>query len=84
MQLKNVANKINKKLIIRKVLTLNKGFKDLFKKKPKIAVLGLNPHNNEFSFNSEECREIIPTIKKLKKEVNINGPFSSDSFFIRV
>ncbi len=84
LQLKNVANKINKKLIIRKVMTLNKGFKALFKKKPKIAVLGLNPHNNEFSVNSEEYKEIIPAIKKLKRRgVNIKGPFSSDSFFIK-
>ena len=45
--------------------------------------MGLNPHNNEFSINSEEYKEIIPAINKLKKiGINVNGPFSSDSFFI--
>tara|TARA_E500000331_G_scaffold151316_1_gene147247 strand:+ start:361 stop:1320 length:960 start_codon:yes stop_codon:yes gene_type:complete len=83
LQLKNVPNRINKKLIIKKVITLNKEFKAHFKKRPKIAVLGLNPHNNEFSINSEEYKEIIPAINKLKKiGINVNGPFSSDSFFI--
>ena len=84
LQLKNVPNRINKKLIIKKVITLNKEFKAHFKKRPKIAVLGLNPHNNEFSINSEEYKEIIPAINKLKKiGINVNGPFSSDSFFIK-
>ncbi len=83
IQLKNVPNRINKKLIIKKVMTLSKEFKAHFKKRPKIAVLGLNPHNDEFSINSEEYKEIIPAINTLKKKgININGPFSSDSFFI--
>ncbi len=83
LQIKKVAKQIRKKLIIKKIFTLNRDFTVLFKKKPKIAVLGLNPHNNEFSFNSEEYREIIPAIKTLKKRgLRINGPFSSDSFFI--
>ncbi len=64
-------------------MTLSKEFKAHFKKRPKIAVLGLNPHNDEFSINSEEYKEIIPAINTLKKKgININGPFSSDSFFI--
>ena len=83
LQIKKVAKQIRKKLIIKKIFTLNRDFTVLFKKKPKIAVLGLNPHNNEFSINSEEYKEIIPAIKTLKKRgLQINGPFSSDSFFI--
>ena len=37
------------------------------KKKPKLCILGLNPHNAEFSKNSEEKKIILPVIKKLKK-----------------
>ena len=33
-----------------------------FIKKPKIGILGLNPHNSELRKNSEELREIIPQL----------------------
>ena len=52
-------------------------------KKPKIAVLGLNPHNAEFNKRSEEHKFIRPLVKKLKKfSINLSGPYSADSFFI--
>ena len=59
-------------------------FKKIFKKKPKIAVLGLNPHNSEYNKDSEEIKTIIPTINKLKKKgINISGTFAADTFFIK-
>ena len=65
-----------------KISNLNIYFKNLFKFKPKIAVLGLNPHNSEYDKNSEEVKYIIPALKKLKKmNVSVEGPFSADSFF---
>ena len=67
LKIRNVANKIKKQTIIKKIETLNKEYKSLFQLKPKIAVLGLNPHNNEYSKKSEEIREIIPAVKILKK-----------------
>ena len=48
IKLKDVSKKISVELINKKLLTLNKEFKKLFKFKPKIAILGLNPHNGEF------------------------------------
>ena len=36
--------------------------------KPKIGILGLNPHNDEFRKNSEERKFIIPAIKQLRKK----------------
>ena len=54
----------------------------MLKKKPKIAVLGLNPHNDEFSPLSEENKIIVPTIKKLKKNIKVIGPFSADTIFL--
>ena len=83
IKIKEVSKKINKKIIVKKINTLTKYYFKLFKKKPKIGVLGLNPHNAEYAHNSEEVREIIPAINFLKKKVNIKGPFSSDSFFIK-
>ena len=65
------------------MLSLDKGFKKLFKKKPKIGILGLNPHNDEYSKNSEEMKQIIPAISFLKKRnLNISGPLVSDTIFI--
>ena len=65
-----------------KITSLNKHFKNLFEFKPKIAVLGLNPHNSEYDQNSEEVKYIIPALKKLRNmNINVAGPFSADSFF---
>ena len=56
----------------------------LMKRKPIVAVLGLNPHNSELRYNSEERKVIIPAIKKLKKDnYKIIGPFSSDTIFLK-
>ena len=81
VELKKVSNKLSKKFIIKKINDLEITYRKLFKKKAKIAILGLNPHNNEYKKNSEEVTKIIPAINKLKKKINIKGPFSADSFF---
>ena len=82
IKIKDVSAKIRKSIIIKKVRTINIYYKKIFKKMPKIAVLGLNPHNSELSKSSEEIRKIIPAIKILKKNYKIFGPFAADSFFI--
>ena len=83
LDIKEISKKITPALIINKIKTLNQWYKKKLNKKPKIAVLGLNPHNAELRKNSEEKRIIIPAIKKLKKSgINIKGPFVSDTFFI--
>ena len=83
MDIKEISKKITAALIINKIKTLNQWYKKKLKKKPKIAVLGLNPHNAELRKNSEEKRIIIPTIKKLEKSgINIKGPFVADTFFM--
>lgn len=83
LDIKDVSKRINKKMIIKKIETINMWFTKIFKKKPKIAVLGLNPHNAELRSNSEEVKIIIPAIKHLKKVgMKIYGPIVSDTFFI--
>ena len=82
VEIKNVTNKITANLIKAKVLTLNKSYLKLFKSNPKIAILGLNPHNSENRKNSIESKIIKPVIKKLKKlNINIKGPFPADTIF---
>ncbi len=77
----NISKNIKKKNLIKKINTLNFYFKKIFRYKPKIAVLGLNPHNAEKEKDSEEVKQIIPAIKQLKIKLNIFGPMSADSFF---
>ena len=51
--------------------------------KPKIAVLGLNPHSGEEGLlGKEEIDIIIPVIKEQKHKGNlVFGPYPSDGFF---
>jgi 4-hydroxy-L-threonine phosphate dehydrogenase PdxA len=84
ISIKSVSKRITKKLIIKKIKTINQFSKKLFKKKSKIAILGLNPHNSELRKNSEEYKVIIPAIKSLKKlNIKIEGPFAADTVFIK-
>lgn len=54
-------------------------------RKPKIAVLGLNPHAGDGGlFGNEEQKILIPAIRELKeKGVYSEGPFVPDSFFVQ-
>ncbi len=83
LDIKDIAKKISKKLIIKKITIINKWFIKNLKKKPKIGLLGLNPHNAELRKNSEEVKEIIPAVKVLKKKnINLEGPLVADTLFI--
>ena len=83
LNLRNVAKKIKKKLIIQKLKTITNWYKKKFKKKAKIAILGLNPHNGELKKEIEEKKIIIPAIKKLKKlGMNVRGPEVADTIFM--
>jgi len=58
--------------------------KNLKRKKFKIGILGLNPHNGEDGFiGNEEKKIIIPAINKLKKRYPVCGPLSPDTSFIQ-
>ncbi len=81
LKIRDVSKNIKKRLIIKKIKTLIIYYKKLFKRKPKIAVLGLNPHNSELEKNSEEVKSIIPAIRKLKNYGTIDGPMVADNFF---
>ncbi len=83
IKIKKVSSSISKKIIVNKITSINKFFLQKLKKKPKIAIVGLNPHNYEFRKNSEEKRIIIPAIKLLKsKNISVVGPISADTAFV--
>ena len=82
IKIKNVPKKITKKIIIDKSLTINNFYQKRFNIKPKMGLLGLNPHNFEFRKGSEESKTIIPAIKTLKKnKIFVYGPISGDTAF---
>ena len=84
--IKDIAPFITKENIISKLHILNNSLKkDFGIDKPKIAVLGLNPHAGDEGLVGKEEEEIIkPAIKEAKmKDVFCFGPYSADAFFAR-
>ena len=82
--LKNIHKSITKNKIINQVILINKFYKKKFKKIPKIAITGLNPHCESNYKTSEEEKIIKPAIKFLiKKKFNVNGPFPADTIFLQ-
>ena len=84
ISIKDVIRKLKSQIIIKKVNTISKFYSQKFKKKVKIGILGLNPHNDEMRTNSFEKKVLIPLIKKLKKRgLKIKGPLSVDNVFLK-
>ena len=79
-----VSNALTKELITEKLLVFNKALKqDFMIVRPRIAVLGLNPHaGDEGVIGDEEQKTIIPALKEAEKQgVVCVGPYAADGFF---
>jgi len=84
LPLKDVASQITKKNVTSKLKILNDSLKrDFGINKPKVAVLGLNPHaGDEGLLGNEENDIIIPVIEEFKNKGHLTfGPYPSDGFF---
>ena len=83
--LKNVHRGISFKKIKKACNNINYFYSKILKrKKIKIGILGLNPHNGENGYiGTEEKKIITPAIKKLKKKYSITGPLSPDTSFLQ-
>ena len=68
LPLKLVAKRINKKIISDKISLINDFYKKNFNIKPKIAILGLNPHCESIDKYNEDEKIIKPCIKSLEKK----------------
>ena len=82
----DVAKNINKEQIIKKINLLKTSLiKDFGVERPRIAVLGLNPHAGDDGLVGKEEKEIIrPAILESKKnDCVVMGPYSADAFFAR-
>lgn len=79
-----VAKHLTAALIHKKIETIKNALvQDFGINKPKIAVLGLNPHSGDNGVIGKEEQEVIkPAIKNLfDKGTMVFGPFSADGFF---
>jgi 4-hydroxythreonine-4-phosphate dehydrogenase len=79
-----VASHLTEALIKQKIETVRQSLiQDFSINKPKIAVLGLNPHAGDGGVIGKEDEEIIkPVIKKMfEKGTMVFGPYSADAFF---
>lgn len=85
LPLKNVTHEITTKKIIKSIKILHKSLIiDFAIEKPKIAVLGCNPHSGENGLiGDEEKTKIKPAIDSLfqKQGFLVFGPYSPDGFF---
>jgi len=84
MPLNEVGSKLTSELILAKISILNKSLKEDFNiRKPRIAVMGLNPHAGDNGLlGKEEQDVIIPAITQAKSiGTLVFGPYAADGFF---
>ena len=79
-----VSKKITKKAILEKIKLIEIFYKKNFKKKPKIAVTGLNPHCESVLKFNEDQMIVLKAVKIAKsKNFDVSGPYSSDTIFLK-
>lgn len=81
---KDIAETITPELIEQKVNTIHHALKQDFGiSKPKIAILGINPHSGDNGVIGKEDEDILkPTIQKINESgILVYGPYAADSFF---
>lgn len=83
--LKEVPSSITPERIVNVAILLNEAIKKEGLISPKLAAAALNPHAGENGFMGDEDERIIkPALEKLRKEgISIDGPFPSDTLFIK-
>ncbi len=82
LPLKLVTKEISKRTIKEKVNIINDFYKKFLKFKPKIGIVGLNPHCESIHNFNEDQKILLPVIKSLRKKINIKGPFPADTIFL--
>src|SRR5207302_566949 len=78
----NISSLITEERVTDKIVHLAITLKtDFGIQKPKIAVLGLNPHaGDNGTIGQEDSTVIKPVIEKLKKDILVYGPYPADGF----
>lgn len=81
--LSQVSTLITKQKIVTKLRQMHQSLITDFQiRKPRIAVLGLNPHAGDSgTLGKEELEIVTPAINEVKDNMMVYGPFSADGFF---
>ena len=82
--LKDVSGTITTELILRKIELMNRSLiRDFGIRKPKIAILGMNPHAGDLGvIGQEEAQVITPAVEQAwSRNMIVYGPYSADGFF---
>jgi len=82
LPLKLVAKKISKKMIREKIIVINNFYNTYLGFKPRIAIVGLNPHCESVLEFNEDIKIIGPVIRSFKNKINVKGPFPADTIFL--
>jgi 4-hydroxythreonine-4-phosphate dehydrogenase len=86
LALAQVPRALTAERLLETIVIANRALKDDFGlRRPRIAVLGLNPHaGEEGSFGDEEARLVVPALEGARKAgIAAEGPFSADGLFPR-
>ncbi len=83
LPIKLVAKKITKKVIKDKIIVVNNFYKKYLGFKPRIGVVGLNPHCESILKLNEDTKIVGPVIRSFKNKINVRGPFPSDTIFLK-
>ena len=79
-----VSKKINKKDLKNKIILIQNFYKRFLNIKPRIGVLGLNPHCESVLQINEDQKIIKPLVNNMKKKgFKISGPFAADTAFLK-
>lgn len=83
--LRDAIELVKTEALVQLIRFSDKHLERLLKRKVKLAIAGLNPHASEGGkFGREEIDEIIPAVDACRNEgIEISGPFSPDTIFLR-
>lgn len=81
--LADVPRLITRERVLATIRATHRGLHKYFRKKPRLAVLALNPHCGEHGlFGDEERRFILPAVEAARAEgIDARGPLSADMLF---
>jgi len=83
LPLKLVSKKITRQKIKEKIIIVNDFYKNFLGFKPRIAVIGLNPHCESILKFNEDVKIVFPVVKSLKNIINVKGPLPADTIFLK-
>jgi|CXWL01.1.fsa_nt_gi 4-hydroxythreonine-4-phosphate dehydrogenase len=86
LAIKDVPRALTRSVLSKKLTLLSDGLRPLLGRKPRIAVLALNPHAGDGGvMGVEEKTVIAPTIAFAQRAgIACEGPFAADGFFPRL